>query len=59
MAKHLKKKNNKGKIAGAVIGIVLVAIIIAGVVCYFKVPSFKEWISNGWQDFCNLFKKKQ
>lgn len=58
MAKQIKKRNNKGKVAGAVIGLVLVAIVIAGVVCYVKVPAFKEWLSNGWQEFCKLFKKK-
>ena len=58
MTKQIKKRNNKGKVAGAVIGLVLVAIVVAGVVCYFKVPAFKEWLSNGWQEFCKLFKKK-
>ena len=58
MAKSFKKKNKKGKIAGAVVGLVLLAVLVAGVVCYFKVPAFKEWLSNGWQEFCKLFKKK-
>lgn len=58
MAKQIKKKNKKGKVAGAIVGFILVAVIVAGVVCYIKVPAFRDWISNGWQEFCNLFKKK-
>lgn len=58
MAKLIKKKNKKGKLTGAIIGLVIAAIVVAGVVCYFKVPAFKEWFSNGWQEFCKLFKKK-
>lgn len=58
MAKQIKKKNKKGKVAGAIVDFILVAVIVAGVVCYIKVPAFRDWISNGWQEFCNLFKKK-
>jgi len=57
MKKQLSK-NKKGKIVGATIGFIFIALIIAGVVCYFKVPSFKTWLTNGWQEFINLFKKK-
>lgn len=58
MAKQIKKKNKKGKLTGAIIGLVIVAIVVAGIVCYFKVPAFKEWLSNGGQEIVNFFKKK-
>lgn len=61
MAKSFKKnknKNKKGKVVGLIVGLLLGATIIAGVVCYLKVPAFKEWLSNGGQEIVNFFKKK-
>lgn len=56
--RYPQKKKSKGKVVGATIGFILLAVVIAGVVCYFKVPAFKTWLVNGWHDFINLFKKK-
>lgn len=58
MKRQIAKKRKFGKIVGATIGIILVALVVAGIVCYFKVPAFKTWLTNGWQEFIKLFKKK-
>lgn len=55
--RYYTKKRSAGKIIGKVIGWTLLAGLVAGVVCFFTVPSFHTWIANGWQEFINLFKK--
>lgn len=51
----ITKRKNKGKAVGAIVGTLFGLLIVAGVICYFKVPAFREWLTNGWQE---LFKKK-